>query len=189
MRDDAERRARWSRQLPVGCHCGPSQALTGELGRASGSQGWTPSRMDGHSSAWLPCSLRYAPPASACLPTCLWRRLGCQYASRSTSDGAPRLVALTGWRRIAKVLRALLCLTSNGWNHLLPPPTHNREPYNTLLSDTIASDPPVQPMPLTHTFCSSLYALLERTNCTTYGRLTNTRRDGSGAMARYTFGG
>ena len=35
---------------------------------------------------------------------------------------------------------------------------------------------------------SSLYALLERTNCTTYGE-ANTRRDGSGAMARYTFGG
>ena len=32
------------------------------------------------------------------------------------------------------------------------------------------------------------YALLERTNCTTYGE-ANTRRDGSGAMARYTFGG
>ena len=45
------------------------------LGRASGSQGWTPRRMDGHSSAWLqqlPCSLLHAPPASACLPTCLW---------------------------------------------------------------------------------------------------------------------
>ena len=31
---------------------------------------------------------------------------------------------------------------------LLPPPsTHNREPYDTLLSDTIATDPSVEPMP------------------------------------------
>ena len=32
-----------------------------------------------------------------------------------------------------------------------PLPTHNREPYNTLLSDTIASDPSVEPMPLSST--------------------------------------
>ena len=47
------------------------------LGRASGSQGWTPRRMDGHSSAWLQqlqCSLLHAPPASACSPTCHWPR-------------------------------------------------------------------------------------------------------------------
>ena len=27
------------------------------------------------------------------------------------------------------------------------PPTHNREPYDTLLSDTMAIDPSVEPMP------------------------------------------
>ena len=32
---------------------------------------------------------------------------------------------------------------------LLPPPsTHNREPYDKLLSDTIATDPSVEPMPV-----------------------------------------
>ena len=28
------------------------------------------------------------------------------------------------------------------------PPTHNREPYDALLSDTMATDPSVEPMPL-----------------------------------------
>ena len=31
------------------------------------------------------------------------------------------------------------------------PPTHNREPYDTQLSDTISTDPPVEPMPLSST--------------------------------------
>ena len=31
------------------------------------------------------------------------------------------------------------------------PPIHNREPYDTLLSDTIATDPSVEPMPLSST--------------------------------------
>ena len=31
------------------------------------------------------------------------------------------------------------------------PPTHNREPYDTLLSDTIATNPSVEPMPLSST--------------------------------------
>ena len=30
-------------------------------------------------------------------------------------------------------------------------PTHNREPYDTLLSDTVATDPSVEPMPLSST--------------------------------------
>ena len=35
-----------------------------------------------------------------------------------------------------------------GWDY---PPTHNREPYDTQLSDTISTDPSVEPMPLSST--------------------------------------
>ena len=31
---------------------------------------------------------------------------------------------------------------------VLNPPTHNREPYDTQRSDTISTDPSVEPMPL-----------------------------------------
>ena len=33
---------------------------------------------------------------------------------------------------------------SEGWVGAAPPPTHNREPYDTLLSDTNATDPSVE---------------------------------------------
>ena len=56
------------------------------------------------------------------------------------------------------------------------------------LATTITTTTTVYTTTTTVADCSSLYALLERTNCTTYGE-ANTRRDGLGAMARYTFGG
>ena len=34
---------------------------------------------------------------------------------------------------------------------VITPPTHNREPYDTQLSDTISTDPSVEPMPLSST--------------------------------------
>jgi hypothetical protein len=44
------------------------------------------------------------------------------------------------------------CLSvCHSWPKMFPPPTHNREPNNTQLSDTIASDPPVKPMPFSFT--------------------------------------
>ena len=39
--------------------------------------------------------------------------------------------------------------TDDGPNY--HPPTHNREPYDTQLSDTISTDPSVEPMPFSST--------------------------------------
>ena len=80
------------------------------LGRASGSQGWTPRWMDGHSSAWVLAAAMLAAARSTGLSLLAHMPLAAPVAKtrRDRHDGAPRLVALTGWRRITKVLPALL---------------------------------------------------------------------------------
>ena len=88
------------------------------LGRASGSQGWTPRRMDGHSSAWLQqlqCSLLHAPPASACSATCLWP----PQSPRRVAIDMMELLALSHLDGMAPhhESAASSALTSNGWNH------------------------------------------------------------------------
>ena len=63
------------------------------------------------------------------------------------------LVAIAGRRYTYNVYTYLLTylprdMQSSTVSAGSAPPTHNREPYDTLLSDTMAIDPSVEPMPL-----------------------------------------
>ena len=77
---------------------------------------------------------------------------------RATRTGLPRTVRTRGTGRLAPGPHALYvqghaCQPRSYRACRVPwhPPTHNREPYDTLLSDTMAIDPSVEPMPLSST--------------------------------------